>query len=341
VSEPSRSAGSASGVERDPAERSPRDYMLVEAAAIADAATRMDEAAFERAVTLLTQCTGKIILTGVGTSGIIARKIAATMTSTGSPSIFLHPADAVHGALGIVAPGDVVVAISNSGETDEIMSITPYIHARNVAIIAIVGNVHSTIGRAAVVALDARATREACPLDLAPTASTAVALAVGDALALTISTRRALTPEAFARNHPSGRLGRRLTLRVADVLGDAPPRPVVRPDAGWLEIVTAIGSGGVGAVLVVDESEQLRGIVTDGDFRRAALKVGVEGLVAVKAADLMTPEPVVVACDSLAFDALRLMENRPSQISVLPVVDGQGGCVGLVRVHDLVRAGVL
>ena len=322
-------------------DRAARGFMMVEAAAIAAAAERLDVDTFDRAVGLLFASSGKTILTGAGTSGIVARKIAATMTSTGSPALFLHPADAVHGGLGIVMPGDVVIAVSNSGETDEIIHILPYLRSRDVPLISLVGNVRSTIGRQSTVALDAAAAKEACPLDLAPTASTAVALALGDAIALTLLDRRQLTPEAFARNHPSGRLGRRLTLTVGDVLGDPPALPAVDGAASWLQIVATIGRGGVGAVVVVDDSGVLQGIVTDGDFRRAAERLGIAGIERVQASDLMSPDPTVVTRETLAFDALRLMEDRPSQISVLPVVDADNRCVGVVRVHDLVRSGVL
>lgn len=317
------------------------DFLRIEGEAILEAAKRLDVAAFGLAVDILAACRGKALLAGAGTSGIIARKIAATMTSTGTPALFLHPGDAVHGGLGIAAPGDVLVAISNGGETEEILNILPYLREREIPLIAIVGNLQSTLGRHAAVALDARADREACPLDLAPTASTAVALAVGDALALTLLERRALTPEAFARNHPSGRLGRRLTLTVGDVLGPRPELPSVSGDATWLTLVTTISAGGLGAAVVLDNDRRLAGIVTDGDFRRAAERAGSAGLSGLQARDIMTSEPTVVRLNALAIDALDLMENRRSQISVLPVVDGESRCVGIVRLHDLVRSGIL
>ncbi|HLF99941.1 MAG TPA: KpsF/GutQ family sugar-phosphate isomerase [Acidimicrobiia bacterium] len=303
------------------------------------AAERLDSAAFDKAVGLLAPMSGKVVATGAGTSGIIARKIAGTMTSTGTPAIFLHPGDALHGGLGAVGPEDVVVAVSNSGETDELKAILPYLRHRQVAIIAIVGRLESTLARAADVALDAGAAEEACPFNLAPTSSTTVAMAVGDALAIALYDARGLTPEQFALNHPSGALGRRLTLRVADVMhaGDAFPR--VAPEAAWIDVVSRISEGGLGAAAVVNSDGTLLGIVTDGDLRRAMQERGAATSDS-QAQDVMTADPTVVGADELAYNALQLMEDRPSQISVLPVVDADRRCLGIVRVHDLVRAGL-
>jgi arabinose-5-phosphate isomerase len=314
--------------------------MRIEARALLEAADRVDDAAFSQAVRLLGECTGKAILTGAGTSGLIARKIAATLTSTGTPATFLHPSDALHGGLGAVSPSDVVIAISNSGETGEVLALLPYLRSREVPLIAIVGNLTSNLARASQVVLDAAAETEACPFNLAPTSSTTVALAIGDALAVQVLRMKGLTPEKFALNHPSGRLGRRLTLRVADLMHGGDRRPAVSPDASWLEVVGAISDGGLGAVAVVDEGDVLLGIVTDGDVRRAVLRTPPAELAAMTAATIMTRQPVSVGPQVLAYDALQRMEDRPSQISVLPVVDDQGTCVGVVRVHDIVRAGV-
>ena len=253
--------------------------------------------------------------------------------------MFLHPSDALHGGLGIVAPGDVAIGLSNSGETDELLAILPYLADRKVPMIAIVGNVHSTLARHADAVLDAFAAREACPLDLAPTASTSVALALGDALAMSIMQVKQITPEAFALNHPSGRLGKRLTLKVDDLMRGGGERPTVSPDAGWMEVVAAISGGGLGAV-TVEDGGSLLGIITDGDLRRAVERAATDDLHDLRATDVLTADPVSVRAGTLAYDALRLMEDRPSQISILPVVDELGNCAGLLRLHDIVRSGI-
>ena len=309
-----------------------------EAAALEQAAARLDEDTFAAAVELLRACTGKVILLGAGTSGIVARKIAATLTSTGTPAVCLHPSDALHGALGIVTGDDVVIAVSNSGETDEVLAALPYLRRRDVKMIAIVGRLRSRIAEAADVALDAFVEREACRFDLTPTASTTLAVAIGDALAVCVQTAKGLTPEAFALNHPSGALGKRLTLLVSDVMHAGRRLPAVVRDTPLLEVLRAMSGGGLGAVVVLDD-DLLAGIVTDGDIRRT-IERRHDQLDALTAGEIMTADPVAVGGDSMAFDALRLMEDRPSQISVLPVVDGQRRCIGLVRLHDLVAAGL-
>jgi arabinose-5-phosphate isomerase len=315
------------------------DVLRHEAEAISAAAERLDDAAFDRAVETLAACTGNVATLGAGTSGILARKIAATLTSTGTPAIFVHPADALHGGLGVIGGQEIVIAVSNSGETAEISALLPYLRSREVPVIAIVGALDSTLGRAAEIALEAFAAREAGPLDLVPTASSTVALAIGDALALAVMDAKGVTPEGFAANHPSGRLGRRLTLRVRDVMHSGDECPTAGPDAVLLDVVHAISSGGLGAVPIVDGDEHLMGIVTDGDLRRTLERCDAEGLTGLRASDMMTAEPVVTEPDAMAAEALRLMEDRPSQIAVLPVVDGER-CEGLVRLHDLVRIGL-
>lgn len=315
------------------------ELMRLQADAIVEAAARLDHSAFERAVDLVVHCDGKVVVSGAGTSGNIARKVTATLTSTGSAAVFLHPSDALHGGLGLVAPGDVAIVVSNSGEVDEILAFLPHLGHRKVPVVAIVGNLRSTLARQAEVVLDAAAAREACPLNLAPTSSTSVALALGDALAVAAMHVRDLTAEDFAVNHPSGRLGRRLTLRVDDLMHAGELRPTVAAGAGFFDVVAAISSGGLGAV-VVESDEALLGIVTDGDLRRAVQRTDPTGLAELRAADLMTASPVSVRAGELAYDALRIMEDRPSQIGVLPVVDALGRCVGVVRLHDLVRSGL-
>ena len=312
------------------------EILLLEAAAIENVASRIARDSVERAVELLLNCSGKVIVTGVGKSGVIAQKIAQTMTSTGTPAIFIHPSDAMHGGLGILAEGDVVLALSNSGETEELLAMLPAIARRDVALIALVGNAGSTLARSSTVVLEAAIDKEACPLNLAPTSSTTAALALGDAIAMTLMEEKGLTEADFAVNHPAGRLGRRLTMRVADLMQE---NPAVAPDAGWMEVVKAISTYALGAVNVVDESGGLLGIVTDGDLRRTIERTAPEELAALTAESMMTANPIATSSDTLAFEALHIMEDRASQISVLPVVDGEK-CVGLLRLHDIVRSGI-
>jgi arabinose-5-phosphate isomerase len=316
------------------------DVLRLESQAIADTAARLNAADVERVVDLLVACKGKIVILGVGKSGIIAQKIAATMTSTGSAAINLHPSDALHGGMGIINSEDVVMVLSNSGETDELIGLLPYLKRRGVPLIAVVGNPNSTLARRANAIIDASVNAEACPLNLAPTTSTSVALAIGDALALTLMQVKGLTPDDFAFNHPAGQLGKRLTLTVADLMHSGNHNPTIPLGAEWLQIVKAISDGGLGAVNVIDDSGHLAGVITDGDLRRAIQKLDHSQLENLKCDEIMTKNPVVAEVQLLAYDALRLMEDRSSQISVLPVVDGDRVCVGLIRLHDIVRSGL-
>ncbi|PPS43116.1 SIS domain-containing protein [Chroococcidiopsis sp. TS-821] len=316
------------------------ELLKLEAEAITKAANRLQSEQVEKAVEILANCRGKVVLAGVGKSGIVARKIAATLTSTGTLAVYLHPADALHGDLGIVTSDDVAMVLSNSGETDELVVMLPHLKARQVPIIALVGNLRSTLARNADVVMDAAVDKEACPFNLAPTTSTTVALSIGDALAMTLMQVKGLTPEGFALNHPAGRLGKRLTLRVRDLMHSGVENPTVLPQASWIEVLTTISKGGLGAVNVVDNASRLLGIITDGDLRRLLQKSQNKDLESLSAIAMMTPNPVVVSPDLLAFHALELMENRPSQISMLPVVDAQQHCIGLIRLHDIVRCGI-
>lgn len=316
------------------------ELLRMEAAAIEATTNRLRSEEVERAIELLAACRGKIVLVGVGKSGNIAEKIAATLTSTGTAAVYLHPSDALHGGLGIVNAEDIVVALSNSGETDEVVTMLPYLKNRQVPIIALVGNLRSTLARSALVVLDASVDQEACPLNLAPTTSTTVALAIGDALAMTLMSVKGLTPDDFALNHPAGRIGKRLTLRVADLMHSGSENPMIAADAPWLEVIASISRGGLGAVNVVDDANHLVGIITDGDLRRALQKINHSDLENLHSDSIMTRNPVIATPDLLAYDALRLMEDRPSQISVLPVVDKERVCVGLIRLHDIVRSGL-
>ena len=313
------------------------ELLRLEAAAIERSAGKVDASAVESAVRLLRGCEGKVIVLGIGKSGVIAQKIAQTMTSTGTAAVFVHPSDALHGSLGMISKGDVAIAISNSGETDEIVMLLPALQKREVRLIAIVGDLDSTLARRADATLDASVDREACPLDLAPTASTTVALAIGDALAMTVMEEKGLTADDFAANHPAGRLGRRLTVTVGDLMHESPN---IAASADWLEVVGAISRYALGAVNVIDDEGSLVGIVTDGDLRRTIERTEPGQLKELCARDMMTHKPITVAAKLLAYEALQLMENRPSQISVLPVVDGCGRACGLIRLHDIVRSGL-
>jgi len=313
------------------------ELLKLEAAAIERTANILNRQSVEQSIELLLNCASKIVVIGVGKSGIIANKIADTMTSTGTVAVFLHPTDALHGGLGVITRGDCIIALSNSGETDEILALLPALKSREVSLIAIVGNTNSTLGRNADVVLDASVDKEACPLNLAPTTSTTVALAIGDALAMTLMQAKNLTAEDFAANHPAGRLGKRLTLKVANLMHESPN---IAPEANWLEVVKAISKFALGAVNVVDSSGKLIGIVTDGDLRRTIEKTSPENLANLNAAQMMTNNPTTANPEMLAFDALNIMENRPSQISVLPIVDESGAAVGLLRLHDIVRSGL-
>jgi arabinose-5-phosphate isomerase len=316
------------------------DLLLMEADAIRMTTTRLSPAQVEQAIEFLKNCRGKVVLVGVGKSGNIAEKVAATLASTGTVAVYLHPSDALHGGLGIVTSEDTVVALSNSGETDEIVTMLPYLKHRRVPIIAIVGNANSTLARNANVVLDASVDQEACPLNLAPTTSTTVALAIGDALAMTLMQVKELTPDDFALNHPAGRIGKRLTLKVADLMHSGVESPTIGENAEWLEVIAAISRGGLGAVNVVDEQGHLLGIITDGDLRRTLQKIKLSELEHLGCSAIMTRNPVVSSPEMLAYQALRLMEDRPRQISVLPVVDGERVCIGLIRLHDIVRSGL-
>jgi len=313
------------------------ELLMLEADAIKRTAQQLDKKSVERAVEILSCCESKVIVIGVGKSGVIAQKIAQTLTSTGTIAVFVHPSDALHGSLGVITRGDVVIALSNSGETDEILMLLPTLKNREITLISIVGNTNSTLAGQSDIVLDASVDKEACPHNLAPTTSTTVSLAVGDAIAMTLMEAKGLTAEDFAANHPAGRLGKRLTLRVKNLMRESPN---ISPGESWFGIVKALSRHALGAVNVVDKNAGLLGIITEGDLRRAIEKNAPENLSELNAAQMMTPNPIVTTPEMLAFDALQLMENRPRQIAVLPVVDEKNICLGLLRLHDIVRSGI-
>ncbi|MGD9819232.1 MAG: SIS domain-containing protein [Desulfomonilaceae bacterium] len=288
---------------------------------------------FERCIDLLYAIRGRIIITGVGKSGLIGRKIAATLTSTGSPAIFVHPVEGLHGDLGIVGRDDVLVAISNSGETTEITSLAATIRKLGVKVIAMTGVMSSTLAKMAQVTLDCRVEREACPLNMAPTASTTAVLALGDALAIALMVRRGFNREDFLRSHPGGSLGERLNLKVKDMMLDRRSAPQVKPEATMDEVLESINEKNLGFTLVVSD-DNLLGIITDGDLRRA-LQIQ-EGLFSRQAKNLMTQNPLTIDPERKAAEALEVMENK--LITALPVIQN-GSLRGVIHLHDLLGRG--
>ena len=291
---------------------------------------------FEEAARLILSSKGRVVITGIGKSGLVGRKIAATLASTGTPSIFLHPAEALHGDLGVVMPGDVVIAISNSGETQEVNALLPAFRDRRVPVIAFTGCPDSTLARYANCTVDTGVEREACALGLAPTASTTACLAVGDALAVVLLKLRRFSEKDFRRNHPSGTLGERLKVSVGQVMLTGKLVPRVKTGLLMEEVVRVIDEKRLGAAVVVDQEDFLIGIVTDGDLRRAMVRLG-QDFTRMKVDEIMTRNPKTVMPDALAADALALMETH--LITVLPVVGQDGRLKGIVHLHDLLGKG--
>ncbi len=314
-----------------------RDVLTTEAAAITGLAARLD-APFAAAVLLILRSSGRVVVSGIGKSGHIAHKLAATFASTGTPAFFVHPAEAGHGDLGMIAPGDVVVMLSNSGETDELVHLLPHLKRQGASIIALTGNEDSSLAQAADVHLDAAVDSEACPLGLAPTASTTAALALGDALALALLDARGFSVEDFARSHPGGALGRRLLTRVRDVMKTGRDLPVVPHDATLAQAVVEMSGKGMGMTAVVDADGKVSGIFTDGDLRRCLDRVRDFG--AARIADVMTRAPLTIGPERLAIECVDLMEAPPKEMALL-VVDATGKLVGALHMHDLFRARVV
>jgi arabinose-5-phosphate isomerase len=307
-----------------------RKVLEIEARAILDLLPRID-ASFDRAVEALFACTGRVVVTGLGKSGIIAQKLSATFASTGTPSLYLHPVEAIHGDLGRIVKGDAVLAVSNSGDTAEILSLVPAVKRLGSPLITLTGNPRSPLAAASDVHLDVSIREEACPLGLAPTASTTAALAMGDALAMALIERRGFTVDDFAVLHPGGRLGKRL-LRVEDVMhaGDEVPR--VGLDTKMKDVLFEMTRKRLGMTTVVDAGGKLRGILSDGDLRRQMERHGY-GLLDRTAGECMTASPIVIGRREMATAALDLMESR--KITVLVVPDAEGGVDGIVHLHDL------
>ncbi len=313
-----------------------RAVIRTESDAVTALLERVDDS-FVAACRLLLACRGRIVVTGIGKSGHIGGKLAATLASTGTPAFFLHPAEASHGDLGMLTADDVVLAISNSGETGEILTILPVIKRLGIPLIGMTGNPASTIARAADVNLDVSVGKEACPLGLAPTASTTAALVMGDALAISLLESRGFTEEDFAHAHPGGTLGRKLLLRVADLMHTGERIPQVRPGTPLARALVEMTRKGLGMTTIVGPDGRIRGIFTDGDLRRA-LDVAVD-IHHTAVDDVMTRDCWTVAPDMLAAEALNLMDSR--KINALAVLDPGGRVIGALNMHDLLRAGVV
>lgn len=280
----------------------------------------------------------KLIVTGIGKSGLIARKIAATFSSTGIPALFMHPVEALHGDLGIIQKNDVVILLSKSGSTSDIISLLPYLKKHQTKIIAIVGNPNSILARSADVAIEASVEQEACPFNLAPTSSTTVALAIGDALAMACMRVNKINIETFSKLHPLGQIGRNISIQVKDIMHGNSSLPYIGINASFRDAIIEISNKKLGCVLILDKNSHLKGIITDGDVRRTLQKY--DEISSLKASDLMTPNPVKINQNEYLTEALSLMEQRDSQINVLPVVDEQNKCIGIIRIHDIIRSGL-
>ena len=325
--------------------RSPTDALLIQAGqralsietqALQSLLARID-ARFAAACRLCLDCTGRVVVTGMGKSGHIAGKIASTLASTGTPSFFLHPAEASHGDIGMITRGDVLLALSNSGETPEVLMLLPHLSRLGVPVIAMTGNAPSSLARAAQVTLDVTVPAEACPLNLAPTASTTATLAMGDALAVTLLEARGFTAEDFARSHPGGSLGRRLLLHVADVMRTGANIPRVLPQTSLSQGLIEMTRKGLGMAVVADEHGRVVGVFTDGDLRRTLdLQLDIHK---ANMAQVMTSPCKMIRPNELAAEAVHIMELH--RITALPVADAAGLLVGALNVHDLLRAGVM
>lgn len=318
-----------------------KEIISGESLAIQKIADYIDYNEVLKAVELIQGCQSKLVISGVGKSGIIGKKIGATFISLGVTSVFLHPLEALHGDLGIVSANDVVIMISNSGETAELLEILPYIKNRAKAIISIVGRENSKLASLSDVVLLGKVDKEVCPLNILPTASATVALVIGDLLAVLLMQAKSLTKEDFAINHPAGALGKRLTLKVEHIMHHGSDLPKISHDALLLDALKELNRISLGCVCVLDENDYLLGIITDGDIRRLFSSHLFSELEHLKIYDIMIREPLIISPKTLAYEALNIMENnRRKPVSVLPVVNDKNVCVGVVRLHDLVKLGL-
>ena len=312
-----------------------KDVLDIEAKAILRLKNNIGDD-FDKAVDILYNCKGRVIVTGMGKSGLIGRKIAATMSSTGTPAYFLHPAESTHGDSGVITRNDVIIAISNSGETQELLNLLPLIKRFGCEMIGMTGNLNSTLAKTSEVTLDISVEREACPLGKAPTASTTATLAMGDALAVCLMEKKGFTKEDFLMYHPSGKLGKGLTYKVRDLMITGDKMPVVSDDETFTDVINTISEYKLGMAMVVDSDRKLSGVLTDGDIRRTVIKYHDISKLRIK--DVMTSNPKRITSDAYAASALNLMEKF--SITALAVVDENNVPVGVIHVHDLLRAGV-
>jgi arabinose-5-phosphate isomerase len=312
-----------------------RKVLQTEAAAVLALVDRLDEG-FARAVMLIRDCRGRVIVTGMGKSGIICRKIAATLASTGTPAFFLHPAEAVHGDLGVIQADDVVIAMSYSGETEELTRVLETLKRIGAPLIALTGDTRSTLGQAAEVALDCRVSEEACPMNLVPTASTTAALAMGDALAMAVLVEKGFKPEDFASLHPGGKLGKKL-MRVQQLMHTGDALPVVQLHTAMRDVIYEMSRKGKGMTCVLEKDGRLAGIITDGDLRRKMSSVA--NVLDLTAGDVMTANPVAIPTSTLAVEALAMLEQR--KITSIVVIDADKRVEGVVHLHDLWRTGMV
>lgn len=317
--------------------RAARQVVDIEARAIAALAARID-GDFTRACALMLACEGRVVVSGMGKSGHIARKIAATLASTGTPAFFVHPAEASHGDLGMITRSDVVLALSNSGETDELLMVLPVVKRKGVPLIGMTGNARSSLAKLADVHLDVSVSEEACPLGLAPTSSTTAALVMGDALAIALLEARGFTADDFAESHPAGQLGRRLLVHIRDVMHQGERIPRVPLEASVSDALVEMTRKNLGMTAVVDADGRLAGVFTDGDLRRTLDDASVD-LRATPVTQLMSSRPKTIAAERLAIEAAQLMEAH--KINALLVVDAAGLLVGALNFHDLLRARVI
>ncbi|MFZ5997048.1 MAG: KpsF/GutQ family sugar-phosphate isomerase [Nitrospirota bacterium] len=313
-----------------------KKVLKIEAEAVAALIDKLDDS-FERAIDLIYHSKGRVIVTGMGKSGLVGKKIAATLASTGTPAFFMHPAEAGHGDLGMVTSDDVIIAISNSGETEELVGLLPFFERFNVSVISLSGKPDSTLAKNADVALDVSISEEACPLGVVPTASTTAALAMGDAIAVALLTKRGFKKEDFAFFHPGGSLGKKLLIRVRDLMHTGDALPMVFNDTPMTKVLMEISSKRLGVTVVADIDMKILGIVTDGDLRRGIEKGG-KSFFDMKAEEIMTKNPRTIHEDELAAKALSIMEEK--SITSLVVPDAAGRAKGIIHMHDILKQGI-
>jgi len=314
-----------------------KNILRIEAEAVRSLIDRIDDT-FVKAIEIMYSCTGKVVVTGMGKSGLIGKKIAATLTSTGTPALFLDPAEGIHGDIGVVTKDDVILIISNSGETEEILKLLPSLKRLNIKIIALTGNPSSTLAKASDVILDVSVKKEACPMGLTPTASTTAALAMGDALAIILLNKRGFTEEDFAFFHPGGTLGKKLLIKVKDLMHTGNAIPLVSENTVMTEAILEMSSKRLGHTIVVDGEDKIAGIISDGDLRRGIQKWG-EKFFKLTAGQVMTRNPKTISEEELAAKALTIMETY--SITSLVVPDNEGKPKGIIHLHDILKKGIL